>query len=498
MERRRTVLLSPRSAARLLPVVLLAGALPAIALQACSGCSSAASNPIGPLPDASAGEADAPFEGGIEAGIDADAATEHDAPTDEAVVIPPDAYPDSVPVGWEAWTGWSPQCPLYVPGPNAAMPPPIEWEPCPPPVPQDISCQRMKDTWSTKGYGIAAHPQLAMSAQGGAPTLLFTRIYVDDNPDLFLTLVANVDGDVSVALLQTSVQHSSCEFWDHGLASDRYAIAAHTGLGQGMFEPGVVGGRTDSRTPDTVLRLNPDDSTPHWYISSHWLVELGTGVHTAWSWDLTTSHTVYYAGDDPDNLPPHEATVIGGDVFSAVNTLSLCGVMSWNLQNGLRPLLRWYGDPTRGASNFGTDGKDMVWTYSEGANACTNDPPKPEVWTAPYTTDPAQVQATAHRLRSDVRGMSTDRYAVGFGYAARDSTFRSPMANSIFLVRLSDGYSWVIPGSPQTDPLTFSTVLGFTQDEIFVFAGMLQPGGLGGTTIVRIRLDSLGPGTPPD
>ncbi len=494
MERRRTVLLIPRSGARLLPVVLLAGALPAIALQACSGCSSAAGNATGPSPDASAGEADAPFE----AGIDADAATEHDAPTDEAVGIPPDAYPDSVPVGWEAWTGWSPQCPLYVPGPNAAMPPPIEWEPCPPPVLQDLSCQRMKDTWSTKGNGITYHPHLALDADTGSPVLLFTRWYVNDDPGQTYRMVADADGPVHAAVFQTNSNADSCGYMEESLDSHRYVISTDTDTGPGPSrEFGVLAGNLSDRYPTIVFRPPDISNASNWYHSDQWLVRFVLGSHTAWSWDLTTSHTVYYAGDDPDNLPPHEATVVGGDVFSAVNTLSLCGVMSWNLQNGLRPLLRWYGDPTRGASNFGTDGKDMVWTYSEGTNACTNDPPKPEVWTAPYTTDPAQVQATGRRLRSDVRGMSTAPYVVGFGYAMRTTTFGTPTTHGLFVVRVSDGTAWAIPGSPNTDEFSFSGVLGFTQQELFAVANT-QLGGLNGVTIVRIRLDSLGPGTPPD
>ncbi len=184
-------------------------------------------------------------------------------------------------------------------------------------------------------------------------------------------------------------------------------------------------------------------------------------------------------------------------MFSRVSSGARCGVMSWNVEHGSRPLLRWYGDTTHGAGNFGADGTDMVWTYSTGAKACNTDPPNPEVWTAPYTTDPAVVSSSAHRLRADVRGMSPNPYAVGFGYAMRPIDFGDPPTNALFVVRLSDGVGWPIPGTPDGTRLSWTTALGFTQTELFVAANM-QNNGIVAQTIVRIRLDSLGPGVPAD
>ena len=168
------------------------------------------------------------------------------------------------------------------------------------------------------------------------------------------------------------------------------------------------------------------------------------------------------------------------------------------MQNGSRPLLRYFGDSTRGAGNFGTDGKDMVWTYAEGATACDHESDKREVWTAPYTTDPAQLQATARRLRSDVRGMNAWNYAVGFGYAARAVSLPAPAYNGLFLVRLSDGTAWLIPGSSNIDALSWGDALGFTSEELFALVSMHYAQGAGGATILRVRLDSLGQGTPAD
>ena len=58
--------------------------------------------------------------------------------------------------------------------------------------------------------------------------------------------------------------------------------------------------------------------------------------------------------------------------------------------------------------------------------------------------------------------------------------------------------SWILPGAADTDELTWSSVLGFTSSELFATAGMKDSIGGSSGTILRIRLDTLGPGTPPD
>jgi hypothetical protein len=58
----------------------------------------------------------------------------------------------------------------------------------------------------------------------------------------------------------------------------------------------------------------------------------------------------------------------------------------------------------------------------------------------------------------------------------------------LLIVRLSDGAAWMLAG---TDPMTYTMEpVGLTCDEVF-FADPLN-------RVVRVRLDSLGPGLPPD
>jgi hypothetical protein len=328
-------------------------------------------------------------------------------------------------------------------------------------------------------------------------------MYLNGNNNHALMLVAEADGPVRSALLQLDLQNKDCGYWPQDVTSTRYVIKPtmwkQLSDGGRVLERGAFSGRLTPLAPDLVLRVDTDTITSmDWYASDSLLVGLRLGRHDAWPWDLSQTYPVYSSGTDPDGLPPFEATVVGSDVFSLVTSGGRCGVNSWNVEHGSRPLLRWYGDSTRGAGNFGTDGTDMVWTYSEGTNACKNDPPNPEVWTAPYTTDPAVVAATAHRLRKDVRGMSPEWYAVGFGYAMRTDYFGDPMTGGLFVVRLSDGVGWKIPGTADYAQ-SWSDVLGFTETELFVQV-MMPNSHIGGSalTIMRIRLDSLGPGIPPD
>ncbi len=466
--------------------VVVALAVCSFAIAACRGCTSkdgVTDGAAGSAPDAAV---DRKPDLVAEARPDA---TEVEAPQPDVASEPDAASERPGDSGcalsdWQPWTGWSDQCPIYVPAPGCQLPAPIEWEPCPPPVPQDIVCKRMKNTW---GGTASPFPRFWRDPSSGAALILFTREEHPSDTGSAVRLVAEADGPLRMAQFYADYHSAQCAYSEEDLSDSRYLLNPHTG--SALQNRGAIGGTIDSATPSVLQRVNEPSN---WRISSQWVAQLTLGAVKAWSWDGNTSTMVYEAAKDPNGLQPHDPLPRNSDIFVNVGDLTLCGEMSWNPQDGLRPLLRRYSDPTWAAGNFGTDGKDMVWTQSQGANACDNDGPNPEVWTAPYTTDPAVLKTTARRVRTDVRGMSAYPYAVGFGYAARWDTFGSPMANSAFIVRLSDGRSWVLIGFPKAGTLDWTQPLGFTDQELFISAGVPD------TTIVRIRLDSLGPGTPPD
>jgi len=353
----------------------------------------------------------------------------------------------------------------------------------------------MKDTWG--GSSVSIFTRLWRDPESGIPLLKFARPVPALGIQLVPFIIAEADGKVRHAqLYPLTLGTSDCDYFSEDFNDGLYVIDAplkqQAGSDSGTSTlDGVIGGAMSVAAPSVLAQTNENSD---WRVSKSWLVQLTLGKVNAWTWDGKLSHNVYAGGTDPNGLQPHVPLVIGKDIFLPVGNLQLCGVMSWTPDAGLRPLLRWYSDPTRAAGNFGTDGKVMVWTQSQGTGACHNDGPNPEVWTAPYTTDPAVLQATAKRVRKDVRGMSAETFVVGEGYAARCDSFGSPARHSLSIVRLSDGYSWVLPGDPEHKTHAFAKTLGIAGGEVYVHGAVEEMS----STIFRIRLDSLGPGTAPD
>ena len=111
----------------------------ALLLTACRGCASDSDAPAGQAEDA-----------GTEFDSRRDALTDPTHEPDGLGEPSPDAPLDApveheeVPPGWEAWTGWSAACPIYIPGPGAELPASIEWEACPVALSSEYACSRMK------------------------------------------------------------------------------------------------------------------------------------------------------------------------------------------------------------------------------------------------------------------------------------------------------------------------------------------------------------------
>jgi hypothetical protein len=71
---------------------------------------------------------------------------------------------------------------------------------------------------------------------------------------------------------------------------------------------------------------------------------------------------------------------------------------------------------------------------------------------------------------------------------------QAPLYNMLMVVRLSDGVSWNLVGALSPVRLDWGYALGITCEEIFTQVAFPDQF----VTIIRIRLDSLGPGTQPD
>ena len=477
----------------LAPVLLGAGTLLVLA----RGCGQSGSTepgagqeagPTDGATEAVGGHAGSGGTGGISGtgGVPEAASGSGGEPTDAG--CPLKGLPPEVPQDWESFTGYSCDCPVYLPGQNGTPPPPIEWEPCPEDGLQDVDCRVMKLEAEGESFAVASAYTYFTTSPTGTPLLQFVRYRPNDTLNGYIQLVAEVDGPVRNAFMIVTDSVPRCAAKAEALNGDRYAIMM---IGERVHDPldlsiqGLIAGRVGEPYPDYVTKLNNGTAFPSdWNISDHWILRQSS-KYTVTGWDGLNPQLVYDPAQDPDGVPPHASHLIGGDIFFNVSGGAYSGTLSWTATNGLQPLLRWYNDPDHASGNFGTDGTDMVWTSGEGYlgnHAWDN----LTIMTAPYTTNPQVAQGNARRLRSDIRPFYPWPFRVGCGYATRHSGLDDGGA-ALIIVRLSDGWSWFIHGK---DPMNYPmSPLGLTCEELF----LTTP-----NSIARVRLDSLGPGVAPD
>jgi len=186
---------------------------------------------------------------------------------------------------------------------------------------------------------------------------------------------------------------------------------------------------------------------------------------------------------------------VGPTLLFALSDNPYYHLVRWTEHDGTRVLVGTVGDRTKGAGNPGSDGKDLVWLQGEGR------PPGAQyftdnwVMTSKYTTDPAQIQP-----RRLVRwpGLGIGTYysppPVGCGYAVYKYGTDEPVRElGLLVVRLSDGTSWRLIDRPDAPADGWFYPLAVTCDEFFAAAKDNRV-----MNIRRVRLDSLGPGTPPE
>lgn len=417
--------------------------------------------------------------------------------------------PAAIPADWQEWTGWSCQCSLYGPGITGIPYGDLAWEPCELPYSSSVVCERhVHSAHAADGqfYFIGATPKIRRDPISGDPILHATHaLPVDASDNVLFHFIANArTGKILHVLAQPSTrdcgQNSSGlgQFFPEGTSNDSYVLSRADRAHEGSTLPaeGWVGGRLADPWPTTVLkkeRVHADTSS-NWYPS-----ELGVlrnvGRATLSDWQGQGDELIYSAALDPEGLSSSYPLMTDTSVFFPVGEGVRNGVWAWSKATGLQPILRWFGDSTRGAGNLGTDGKDMVWVYGEGKKAGSEEPYSTlSVMTAPYSLDPSTVAKTTRRLRSQPGYLDGWRYQVGCGYAARSVSVNDGATfNGLFIVRLSDGVSWTLPGSPNVAVLAWSHTLHVDCEHVYMNLSNNKKARIG-----RVRLDSLGPGTPPD
>jgi hypothetical protein len=403
------------------------------------------------------------------------------------------------PSDWELYPGYS-DCPIYVPGEKGKLPDPVEWEPCPSPGPANSTCRRMKTPWTeTNNNSITAFPNFWSDPSSGKAYLQFGRIYVGDDAEnrFRYYLVADADGPILNAFFVGGVLKPGCTLLTQSVQGGKYAfnVGPTAPPGPGQVE-GVLAGDIGS-LPSVVLSNPVDGGSTGWEVSSAWLVRIDEKIR-ARRWGSSDELLVQSPAQDPEGMSAFIRGAVGEAIFWEVGGLTYHGVMAWTEADGARSLVRYPGDYTEGAGSFGTDGVDLVWTHGEGKAPSDWNYPTRDIMTAPFSTDPDVVKATARRLRSDPGQIGIEAFAVGCGYAARtfyvDVDAGSGASGDLLIVRLTDGVSWIVDAPPVSTGVIFARALGFTCEEVFALVQFPDDA----LSFVRMRLDSLGPGITPD
>jgi hypothetical protein len=411
-----------------------------------------------------------------------------EALSEELCDLPP--LPERFQDQWMRYNDWTCRCAFFVPSSPSALPPPPVWEPCGPAA-GSLDCKVMNVDWTKKMPAIAL--TFFERDAAGNPLLAFRRLHRDAPLAYTVDLITEPDGPVRTSFMQLFYtkfpdQDPGCIANMSSLSEGRYVLKVwgNNAYGSGVNPEhrGALGGSVDDLKP-AVLAHYKDGAAREYVGGSKWLAERHfDSTLLASPWDMTKATFVTSATVDPDGLASDQILSRGDAIFFSTSVLLADGINVWDPIHGARTFIRWVGDYTKGAADLGTDGVDLVWTYGEGKLPSDIAYPVRSIMTAPYTTDPAAV--VARRLRSSpFQGVGNFTWVVGCGHAANVAA-----ANDVLVVRLSDGVSWILPTAFD---LNVTAALGFTCDEIFVRATVGET-----DTLARIRLDSLGAGTPPD
>ncbi len=412
------------------------------------------------------------------------------------VPLPPPGY---VPEGWIPFTEYSCSQPFYMPSSPEYLPKPLKWKPCPDAAQLPKGCEVQDTDWPHDMHTRSNRSGLWATPNGHS---LLARMRVTNVDPAFAEVVVADLHDTGKILFAIGIS---------GRAADGVAIYPETFVdgvltlalvgGAGVAENALIAERQGVMLvdyPNWKIGVSHVESSKlkfSWTANRDWLYR-GEGL---------ARRTVVFPRSNPDAPPevvfpsstapqfvPGPTTLVSGAAFTNGYSGNRRTILIHTHQDGARPLLA-FEDPLLGAGNFGSDGKDIVWTFGEELGRLESGIyAKQTVMTAPFTTNPAELKPW--RLRSDPGRVMSNGYAVGCGYAARHEA-----PDSAFVVRLSDGQSWHVPG---TRNFRWPSIVGIDCAHVYAYYDYMpttptsNPDDTLG--IARIRIADLGPGEAPD
>jgi hypothetical protein len=372
--------------------------------------------------------------------------------------------------------------------------PKVSWRACPEEIPEGAVCRALQNPNRPEAGTTSA---TVVHLPNQPPHLSIVRGEpLEDGSGAGEYLYYEIDGPVKQSFLWIKHQNTSCHQGNMYVTDEAWALR-FLRSGPGFVEQGigqefaVVAGSLLEPKPKFFLSFKTTEEDP--YTSNfHAFQEgilrnrnAGIDLHT---WKEPENPTTVYS-PAIFGLPGFLLYARGQEALFELSSGGKIGVVSWDPTHGIRQLLLSPKEITKGYGNFGTDGKDMVWTYGEGQPISAYNYPKNTLMTAPYTTDPEVLLKTQRAIGKDnIIKMTPPGYVVGCGYASKLKPSEDGSASYTSLVRLSDGAEWRLKAK---NSKYIMPPVGITCEELFV-----QPPSTIRPEIAALRIDSLGPPTP--
>lgn len=408
--------------------------------------------------------------------------------------------PPGAPPGWDeiAPGEWSCMLRMFR-NPHPELTEPWEWtSACPPDAPSGVACELLVTpplegvpavSFLTRGTDAAGDGVIAWSrypsVDGAAGPIYQVIDPATGRPRLsvYRTYRANAQA-IEASSLARGLDAGRAVFHLWGNGSEADPLSAGFGHGGRVVSIDPSFPTFTWKAPMVPLVL-----TDNFYVSALGLIR-NDGSLALIPFDGGPERVIYSSAMDPQGLPGRLSAVSGAELVVAVGAAGISGYHSWSPTAGLRPLLRAPGDITKAWGALDSDGRDIVWTYGEGQPTDEYEYPKFTAYTAPWTTDPAELASKMRSLGDNTYGAHFGtKFLVGCGFAAQNTSVGADVKKGIYasveLIRLSTGERWIVKNNSKYGALD---LYALTCEHLYV--------GVPGVKHVRIRLDSLGPSTP--
>ncbi|MBX3128057.1 MAG: hypothetical protein KF718_15140 [Polyangiaceae bacterium] len=419
------------------------------------------------------------------------------SPTDGAIPCPegPELPPD-VPDGWVRFPVFGCKYKVYVPPEPSLLPPPLQWEECTDLGPDPYTCTQLVTPWPHNGQPVGGQPR-AWKDENGKVILQFRQMSGTTVTHAYTAVAAYADGPMLQAIRvseQTNQGPVLAVLPNGGAAAPMRALWRFSDY-EGSSTANVTeirGGPVTNPMADLIVRYEKGDVlSAGGYGGPKYVALVGARLHIR-EWDGTDLGQ-QYVGLDIANTTWANAETLIWNAQSAVKS----HLYRWTPSGGAEVIHSYGDDFSKGAASPATDGTDLVWLEGEGRDVGGSSSFFPTMHVVTSKLPASSAPLEPKRLRSwKGEAIWNAAGAVGCGYAAYSmplTPVNAPLDQRLLIVRLSDGVSWELK-SPADNHWNWGQPLTIDCDELITTWGV----GFGNFHIRRIRLDSLGPGTPPD